>query len=164
MRTKLGRARQRKKKQTALRDKEPQLSRSPECIFFLAKSPTIAAHRPSFDSGSRSAPTRRVRPADAGESPPAAAPGIGSLWVLIGVRGVLLGVSPRGTLALYRAAQARAAIQGRDFVLPDDVKQLAPFVLTHRIVVDGQSRLRGRKPDNVLQDVLERTPVPVDSL
>jgi MoxR-like ATPase len=78
--------------------------------------------------------------------------------------GALLGVSPRGTLALYRASQARAAIQGRDFVLPDDVKQLAPFVLTHRIVVDGQSRLRGRKPENVMQDVLEKTPVPVDTL
>lgn len=78
--------------------------------------------------------------------------------------GALLGVSPRGTLALYRAAQARAAIQGRDFVLPDDVKQLAPYVLTHRIVVDGQSRLRGRKPENVMQDVLEKTPVPVDTI
>jgi MoxR-like ATPase len=78
--------------------------------------------------------------------------------------GALLGVSPRGTLALHRASQARAAIQGRDFVLPDDVKQLAPYVLTHRIVVDGQSRLRGRKPENVLQDVLEKTPAPVDTL
>ena len=78
--------------------------------------------------------------------------------------GALLGVSPRGTLALYRASQARAAIQGRNFVLPDDVKQLAPYVLTHRIVVDGQSRLRGRKSENVMQDVLEKTPVPVDTL
>ncbi len=78
--------------------------------------------------------------------------------------GALLGVSPRGTLALHRASQARAAIHGRDFVLPDDVKQLAPFVLTHRIVVDGQSRLRGRKPEHVLQDVLEKTPAPVDTL
>jgi MoxR-like ATPase len=78
--------------------------------------------------------------------------------------GALLGVSPRGTLALYHAAQARAAIHGREFVLPDDVKQLAPFVLTHRVVVDGQSRLRGRKAENVIQDVLEKTPVPVDTL
>ncbi len=78
--------------------------------------------------------------------------------------GALLGVSPRGTLALYHAAQARAAIQGRAFVIPDDVKRLAPFVLTHRIVVDGQSRLRGRRPENILEDVLERTPVPVDSV
>jgi MoxR-like ATPase len=81
-----------------------------------------------------------------------------------GAPGTLLGVSPRGTLALYRAAQARAAIQGRDFVLPDDVKQLAPYVLTHRIVVDGQSRLRGRKPEHLIQDVVERTAVPVDSV
>jgi MoxR-like ATPase len=65
---------------------------------------------------------------------------------------------------LYRAAQARAAIQGREFVLPDDVKALAPHVLTHRIVVDGQSRLRGRKPEHLIQDVLEKTVVPVDAL
>jgi MoxR-like ATPase len=78
--------------------------------------------------------------------------------------GAQLGVSPRGTLALYRAAQALAAIRGREFVLPDDVKTLAPYALSHRIVVDGQSRLRGRKPDDILRDVLERTPVPVDAV
>jgi MoxR-like ATPase len=78
--------------------------------------------------------------------------------------GALLGVSPRGTLALYHAAQALAALRGRDFVLPDDVKLLASPVLTHRIVVDGQSRLRGRKPDHIVNDVLERTPVPVDAI
>ena len=78
--------------------------------------------------------------------------------------GAQLGVSPRGSLALYRASQARAAIKGRDFVLPDDVKYLAPYVMTHRVMVDGQARLRGRKPDNVVADVLERTPVPVDTI
>jgi MoxR-like ATPase len=78
--------------------------------------------------------------------------------------GAQLGVSPRGTMALYRAAQALAAIRGRDFVLPDDVKTLAPYALAHRIVVDGQSRLRGRKAEDILRDVLERTPVPVDSV
>ena len=78
--------------------------------------------------------------------------------------GIQLGVSPRGTLALYHAAQAFAAIRGRDFVLPDDVKTLAPYALAHRIVVDGQSRLRGRKPEDILRDVLERTPVPVDKV
>jgi len=81
-----------------------------------------------------------------------------------GATGAQLGVSPRGSLALYRASQARAALQGRDFVLPDDVKYLAPYVMTHRIMVDGQARLRGRKPENVVQDVIERTPVPVDSI
>jgi MoxR-like ATPase len=79
-------------------------------------------------------------------------------------QGVALGVSPRGTLALYHASQALAAIRGRDFVLPDDVKTLAPYALAHRIVVDGQSRLRGRKAEDILRDVLERTPVPVDTV
>ena len=78
--------------------------------------------------------------------------------------GAQIGVSPRGTMALYRAAQAFAAIHGRDYVLPDDVKTLAPYALAHRIVVDGQSRLRGRKAEDILRDVLERTPVPVDAV
>jgi MoxR-like ATPase len=78
--------------------------------------------------------------------------------------GAQLGVSPRGTLALYHAAQALAAIRGRDYVLPDDVKTLAPYALSHRIVIDAQSRLRGRKPEDILRDVLERTPVPVDTV
>jgi len=78
--------------------------------------------------------------------------------------GAQLGVSPRGTMALYRAAQARAAIYGRDYVLPDDVKTLAQPVLAHRIVVDGQSRLRGRKAEDILRDVIERVPVPVDRI
>lgn len=76
--------------------------------------------------------------------------------------GVMIGISPRGTMALHRASQALAAIHGRAFVQPDDVKSLAPYVLTHRIVVDGQSRLRGRKPENIIEDVIEQTEVPVD--
>ncbi len=79
-------------------------------------------------------------------------------------QGAQLGVSPRGTMALYRAAQAYAAIHGRDYVLPDDVKVLASPVLSHRIVLDGQSRLRGRKAEDILRDVVERTPVPVDRI
>src|SRR5690348_15397534 len=55
-----------------------------------------------------------------------------------------LGASPRATLALYRSAQALAALKGRGFVLPDDVKRLAASVLTHRIIASGQARLRGR--------------------
>jgi len=80
------------------------------------------------------------------------------------VQGVLLGVSPRGSMALHRAAQTYAAIHGRNFVLPDDVKALAPYALAHRIVVDGQSRLRGRKSEDILTEVLEKTPVPVDKI
>ena len=73
-----------------------------------------------------------------------------------------LGASPRATLGLYRAAQALAAIKGRGYVLPDDVKRLAPAVLTHRLIVSAQSRLRGRGAADVLNDVLASVPVPVE--
>jgi MoxR-like ATPase len=78
--------------------------------------------------------------------------------------GMMIGASPRASLALYRAAQAHAAIQGRAFVLPDDVKTMAPHVLAHRMVADGQSRLRGRRPEDMLTEVIERTPAPVDAI
>jgi MoxR-like ATPase len=74
-----------------------------------------------------------------------------------------LGVSPRGTLALYRSAQAYAAVQGRAFVLPDDVKLLAPYVLGHRVIVSPATRLRGRHHADVLMDVVNSVPVPVDT-
>jgi MoxR-like ATPase len=77
---------------------------------------------------------------------------------------ILLGASPRATMALYRTCQARAAINGRDFVIPDDVKQLAPFVLTHRLVVNPQTRLRGRAPEDVVREVVNTVSVPVESL
>ena len=76
---------------------------------------------------------------------------------------VALGASPRGTLALFRAVQALAAIRGRDFVLPDDVKYLAPMSLAHRLIVRPESQLRGRTGSGVLQGILEATPVPVAS-
>jgi MoxR-like ATPase len=75
---------------------------------------------------------------------------------------VELGASPRGTLALYRAAQAYAAVNGRGYVLPDDVKRLAPAVLTHRLITSAQSRLRGRAAHDVLAEVLASVPVPVE--
>lgn len=75
-----------------------------------------------------------------------------------------LGVSPRGTLALYRCAQAFAAIKGREYVLPDDVQLLAPYVLTHRIIISPTTRLRGRSLAEVLMDVIEKVPVPVETL
>jgi MoxR-like ATPase len=75
---------------------------------------------------------------------------------------VELGASPRATLALYRAAQALAGIQGRGYVLPDDVKRLAPAVLTHRLITSAQSRLRGRAASDVLAEVLGWVPVPVE--
>jgi MoxR-like ATPase len=72
-----------------------------------------------------------------------------------------LGVSPRGALALYGASQARAAILGRAFVLPDDIKALTPAVLTHRIHISPQTRLRGRTPQEVLAEVVQQVPAPV---
>jgi MoxR-like ATPase len=76
--------------------------------------------------------------------------------------GVDLGASPRGTLALYKTSQALAAVRGREFVIPDDVKELAPAVLTHRIIISPQTRLRGRRPEEVMMEVVNTVPVPVE--
>jgi MoxR-like ATPase len=75
---------------------------------------------------------------------------------------VELGASPRATLALYRAAQARAALRGRDFVLPDDVKTLAPVVLAHRVLLSAQAQLRGRGAEQVIAEIVAQTPAPVE--
>jgi len=75
---------------------------------------------------------------------------------------VELGVSPRGTLSLYKTAQALAAIEGREYVIPDDVKRLAPYVLTHRIIISPQTRLRGRTPEEVMMEIVGSVPVPVE--
>ncbi len=76
---------------------------------------------------------------------------------------IMLGASPRATMALYRTCQARAALSGRAYVIPDDVKQLAPYVLTHRLIVNPQTRLRGRSPDDVVREVVNTVPVPIES-
>lgn len=76
---------------------------------------------------------------------------------------VQLGVSPRGTLALYRASQALAALRGRDYVIPSDIKQLCSSVLTHRIHIGAQTRLRGRTPGQIISEIAESTPAPVVS-
>ena len=75
---------------------------------------------------------------------------------------VELGVSPRGTLALFKTAQALAALRGRDYVIPDDIKYLAPTVLTHRILIHPQTRLRGRTPEQVIAEIVDSVPVPVE--
>lgn len=72
-----------------------------------------------------------------------------------------LGASPRASLALHRAAQATAAIAGRRFVIPDDIKHLAGPVLQHRLIVRAESGLRGRTPASILADLLRSTPVDV---
>ncbi len=73
---------------------------------------------------------------------------------------VYLGSSPRGSLALFRTAQARAAMSGRDFVIPDDVKALAEVVLAHRIIVGPAARIKNITSRTVVQDILQNTPVP----
>jgi MoxR-like ATPase len=76
--------------------------------------------------------------------------------------GVELGVSPRGTLALYRASQAYAAIHGRAYIIPDDVKRVARPVLSHRIIATSQTRLHGRVMEQIIDDVLHSVAVPVE--
>jgi MoxR-like ATPase len=73
-----------------------------------------------------------------------------------------LGASPRATMCLYQVSQAWAAIHSRDFVLPDDVKSLAPHVLTHRLIISPQAQLRGRRLEELVADIVEAVPVPVE--
>jgi MoxR-like ATPase len=73
---------------------------------------------------------------------------------------VYLGASPRGSLALYRTCQARALLDARDFVLPDDVKELAYAALGHRIIVSPSARVKTITPAEILSSCLERVPVP----
>ena len=77
--------------------------------------------------------------------------------------GVELGVSPRGTLALYRSSQAYAAIHGRFYVIPDDVKRVVRPVLSHRMIATSQARLHGRVMEQIIDDVLHNVSVPVES-
>ena len=76
--------------------------------------------------------------------------------------GLSLGASPRASLALYRCCQANAALEGRDFVSPDDVKALASPVLAHRMLITSNSRLRGRTADHVIEEILGTAPVPIE--
>jgi MoxR-like ATPase len=75
-----------------------------------------------------------------------------------------LGASPRGSLALYRAAQARAAMDGRAFVLPDDVQALVPLALPHRCIVRPESALRGRTAADIVREIVEKTPLDLGSV
>jgi MoxR-like ATPase len=75
-----------------------------------------------------------------------------------------LGASPRGSLALFKTAQALAALRGRDFVLPDDVKALAVPTLMHRLIVRPESALRGYTAERILGDLLRTTPLDIGEL
>jgi MoxR-like ATPase len=74
-----------------------------------------------------------------------------------------LGASPRATMALYQACQAWAGIQGRDYILPDDIKHLALPVLCHRMIVSPQAQLHGRSAEEMIRDIIAAVPVPVES-
>ena len=71
-----------------------------------------------------------------------------------------IGASPRGGLGLVRAARAAAALQGRSFATPDDVKRLAPAVLAHRVVLRTEAWVRGVREDDVIDEVLREVPTP----
>jgi MoxR-like ATPase len=74
-------------------------------------------------------------------------------------RDLALGSSPRGSLALYKTAQALAALRGRNYVIPDDIKRLAPVVLAHRLILKPESQLRGRSSKVVLEEILTEVEV-----
>jgi len=73
-----------------------------------------------------------------------------------------LGASPRASLALYRAAQALALVKGRDYVIPDDVKRLATPVIVHRLIASTEAYLHNRGKENLIENILAHTPVPVE--
>lgn len=76
---------------------------------------------------------------------------------------IQLGASPRATLSLFQTSQAWAAIQGRDFVLPDDIKFVAPYVLCHRMILSAQAQLRGRTNQELIDDIISAVSVPVEA-
>ena len=77
-------------------------------------------------------------------------------------QGIKLGASPRASLSLYLASQSLAAIQGRNYVIPDDVKHLVVPVLAHRLINKVETRLRGQSAESILEEILAATPVPVE--
>jgi len=77
---------------------------------------------------------------------------------------VYLGASPRGSIALMKAAQAYAYMHGREYVLPDDIQYLAPFVLSHRIILKSEAKFEGISAEEVVNRVVARVPVPVRRL
>jgi MoxR-like ATPase len=72
-----------------------------------------------------------------------------------------LGASPRGSIALMKMAQAWAVINDRDYIIPDDIKEIAPAVLAHRLIVKSKSRLRGADKEKIIKEIIRRTEVPV---
>jgi len=77
---------------------------------------------------------------------------------------IYLGVSPRGSIALMQASKSFAYIQGRDFVLPDDIQYLAPFVFSHRIIMQSQARYEGVNAEKIISSILSDTKVPIQKV
>jgi MoxR-like ATPase len=77
---------------------------------------------------------------------------------------IRMGASPRASIALFRAAQAIAAIRGRNYVEPDDVKQIAPAVLTHRVILRPEARLQNVTAEELIVAILDETPVPMSEV
>ena len=75
---------------------------------------------------------------------------------------IRLGASPRASLGLYLASQASAAIQGRNYVIPDDVKSLAVPVMAHRFIVKTEARMKGHSPEDIVKEILTTIPVPAE--
>ena len=76
--------------------------------------------------------------------------------------GIKLGASPRASLGLYMASQALAAIEGRNYVIPDDAKHLAVPVLAHRLMLKAETGIRGQSAESILEEIVSATPVPVE--
>jgi len=72
-----------------------------------------------------------------------------------------LGASPRGSIALMKMAQAWAVVNERDYIIPDDIKEIAPAVLAHRLIIKSKSRLRGADKEKIIAEIVRRTEVPV---
>lgn len=75
-------------------------------------------------------------------------------------RQIEVGASPRGSLAIFKLSRARAVFHGRDYVIPDDVKEVAASALTHRLIMKAESWAKGTNPNQVLEDILKTVPVP----
>ena len=73
---------------------------------------------------------------------------------------VEVGISPRGSIALFKLSKAHAAFNGRDYVVPDDVKNVIIPALSHRLILKAEARVRGVQPDNIIKEIVNKTPVP----
>lgn len=79
-------------------------------------------------------------------------------------RSVYLGVSPRGSIALMKSAQAYAFMYGRDYVIPDDIQYLAPYVFAHRLILTSEAKFEGQQAEEIIYQILQQTTVPVQRL